>query len=91
MNEPDLDLDALRRAYTPEEAPPCRVCGAKLEVARMGGGEATKWACSVADPIRTGDWDHYSQSEWRQYRMGDSRVLALIDAYEAVREAVKSA
>jgi hypothetical protein len=30
-------------------------------------------------------WDHFSQSQWTQFRVGDSQVLALIDAYEALR------
>ena len=91
------DIVKLRKRYTAEPVPPCRVCGGELSIARAGGGEATKWACSPLedDPdapgmlrVKTGRGradDHYSQSQWTQYRGGDSDVLDLIAEIEKLR------
>ena len=79
----------LREQYKAEPIPPCRVCGGPLRVASMGGGNATKWACSMweDDPAVPGELrrkagrsaadEHYQRSEWTQYRNGDSAVLEM--------------
>ena len=85
----------LRRIYTPDPIPPCRVCGRPLSIASVGGGQATRYACSNMenDPDRPGylrriaDWDpaddHYARSVHTDYKSGgDSRVLELIRRFE---------
>jgi len=78
------DLAALRARYTPTPVPPCRVCGGPLSIARMGGGEATEYACSESRPTKVGEYDkwlvgHYRRSHWTQLRPGDPDILALLD------------
>lgn len=89
--EPDLPelIARLRARYTAEPVPPCPVCGARLGIASMGGGNATVYACSsdaarasVLAPYGTGD-GHYNRSRWTQFRPGDEGVLAALDALEA--------
>jgi hypothetical protein len=98
MQPPDKELpewtDAellswLREKYKAEQIPPCRVCGGPLRVASMGGGNATRWVCSVweYDPDVPGEMrrkaqrgvadEHYTRSQWTQFREGDSAVLEL--------------
>ena len=85
------DEQELRAYYGPVEVPPCRLCGAPLTIGSIGGGKATKWACSAADFKTMGkDWlDHYSKSRWTDYRRGgDERVIAALDALDATRAQV---
>lgn len=80
-------LKELTRRYEPTEVPPCRVCGAPLEVAAVGGGSPTRYACSTqsATNLPT-DWDHYERSRWEDRRQGgDEAVMRLIAAYRALR------
>lgn len=74
----------LQERYAAPEIPPCRVCGARLAIAAMGGGNATIYRCSEAKlPDGKTDWDHYSRSEHRDARQGgDSRVIELVKRYE---------
>lgn len=82
------DLDEIRERYTADEVPPCRVCGGPLDVASMGGGNATEWACATTTTADA-DWlDHYNASRWKQYRSGDRRVLDLCDEVDALRAGV---
>lgn len=78
-----IDLVALREHYTADEVPGCSVCGGPLGVASAGGGRATVWACQTVEMKDPGWLHHYSASKFTQYRAGDSRVIALIDAVEA--------
>lgn len=79
----ELDLEALKKRYTPEPIPPCRVCGAPLTIARAGGGAATEYACSAAKP--PGEWiEHYERSRFTHYRPGDLDVLSLLTRIEAL-------
>lgn len=94
-NAADL-IEELRERYTPEQVPPCRVCGGELSVQSIGGGNATVWACSGMedDPEQPGHSrykadrrpadDHYAQSRWIQHRDGDRTVLELIRRFETV-------
>lgn len=97
-----LDLTTLRGRYTAEPVPPCRVCGRELTVQSSGGGNATTYGCSglipdpadpenslIRDPNRTIADKHYSDSKWTQYRSGDTEVIALIDAFEALVAGVR--
>lgn len=95
------ELSQLAERYTPDEIPPCRVCGAPLTIGAMGGGAATKWACSAASvtgpypediatdqqkrTYRRAQMDHYSASKWTEYRSGDGWVLALIAEVRKLR------
>ena len=91
----DAELLAwLREQYKAEPIPPCRVCGGRLSVASMGGGNATRWACGMweDDPDAPGKLrrkpgrgladGHYERSEWTQYREGDAAVLELVARME---------
>lgn len=86
----DAELLAwLREQYKAEPIPPCRVCGGPLTIASIGGGNATRWACDMweRDPSKPEELrrkegrgcadEHYSRSQWTQYRDGDSAVLEL--------------
>ena len=74
----------LTESYKAPEVPPCRVCGGELSCQRVGGGEATVWACSglvdgeLQEGRRIAD-EHYRRSEWEDRSQGgDGRVLELI-------------
>ena len=100
-------VTALVKRYRASIIPPCRVCGAKLSAQRCGGGEPTIWACShyEDDPGRPGYCrpkadrsiadDHYSQSEYTDYRQGgDDVVIEAIRRWRpdlAVEEGVQRA
>lgn len=88
-------VDLLRKRYTEETVPPCRVCGAPLSVQRCGGGEPTIWACDglsesgsgmVHKEGRSFADEHYTKSRFTQYRVGDSDVLAACDLIEELRK-----
>lgn len=88
------DLDDLEKRYTAEPIPDCRVCGAKLTIASMGGGHATVYKCpevykngfkklgSVEDQ---GQSTHYSLSEHRDLNPGDWYGLMLVQELKAWR------
>lgn len=87
-------LTRLRERYTDEVIPPCRICGAALEVACAGGG-VIKYACSSEDAKksvfgpRSGlgppeHEEHYRRSEYQVIARGDREVLALVAAYESL-------
>ena len=80
------ELVLLREQYLYEEPPRCPVCDAELSIAACGGGEPTRYACSKADPIKTGDWGHYRQSQWTDRKGDDDRVIRLLDEIEASRQ-----
>ncbi len=93
----DADLVALLRyQYTGDTVPPCRVCGAALSIASMGGGQATVYACAGVEN-GTGETgtlrqkvgrsvadEHYSKSQWTRYKDGDAYVLELLQRFTAV-------
>lgn len=93
----DEELAVLRERYTPEPVPPCRVCGGRLTIGSMGGGNATKWGCATPDAPPLPDyrfkdeikdrWFHYRYSSWTQYRDCDSLVIRLVAMVEAARSA----
>lgn len=77
----------LVNQYTPEPIPPCRVCGRELSMQAAGRGP-TVYACSgeyedeagrtlYREGRRVAD-EHYSNSRFEQYRMGDRRVMAIV-------------
>jgi hypothetical protein len=84
--------DRLRKRYTADVPPPCRVCGRELRIQRAGGGCVTEWGCDglESDPDNPGmlrrapDYDpaddHYIRSKWTQYRTGDQDVLDLLES-----------
>lgn len=79
-------LATLTKRYEPTIAPPCRVCGAPLDIVACGGGSPTRYACSTqsASNLPT-DWDHYDRSRWEDRRQGgDEDVMLLIAAYRAL-------
>ena len=79
----------LRKAYAIPTIPPCHICGGKLSIQRLGGGEPTVYACTGTDehgdmqPGRSFVDRHYSDSHYTdRSRGGDERVLELIARYE---------
>lgn len=90
-------LEELHIRYAEPKIPKCRICGGALSVQRAGGGGPTIWACSgmIDDPTGERNWiyaegrscadKHYERSRWTDYRRGgDSDVIDLIDAYQAL-------
>ncbi|WP_336766875.1 hypothetical protein [Pantoea ananatis] len=90
-------LEELRSRYAEPKIPSCSICGGDLSVQRSGGGGPTIWACSgmIDDPAGERTWiyaegrscadKHYESSRWTDYRRGgDSDVIDLIDAYQAL-------
>ncbi|WP_394515004.1 hypothetical protein [Pantoea sp. SGAir0215] len=90
-------LKELRSRYAEPKIPSCSICGGELSVQRSGGGSPTIWACSgmIDDPTGERTWiyaegrscadEHYERSRWTDYRRGgDSDVIDLIDAYQAL-------
>lgn len=95
MSEEELSdanlIAALERAYSATIVPPCRICGAPLAIATCGGGEPTKYRCSVMSGAPHNgvpmDWNHYEHSGWTDYRQGgDEHVIELIRRYRAAAE-----
>jgi hypothetical protein len=78
--------EAVNR-YTPDEVPPCRVCGERLSIQAAGRGP-TVYGCSGTYEDENGRIryregrtiadEHYSNSQWEQYRHGDTLVLKLV-------------
>lgn len=90
-NDQTRILAMLRHQYTPEPIPPCPVCGAELTVGRMGGGDATRYACPNSGLIRArtpeerdAARDHYSRSQFVHRHDGDGNALAMLDVIEAI-------
>jgi len=79
-------LQELTSRYKPTMVPPCRICGAPLEIAAVGGGSPTVYACSTQSATNLpADWDHYERSRWEDRRRGgDPAVMELIAAYRAL-------
>ena len=80
-----VDYDTLRKRYTADPIPNCEVCGASMRIQSAGGGNATVYGCDSHRPF---DSEHYSRSRWKQYRPGDSDVLALLDRVAELEKAV---
>jgi len=87
-------LKEMRERYAPPADPVCPVCQEPMGIVSMGGGP-TIFACDgrlVEDDVLVG-WaegrspndDHYSRSRTVVYRLGNSDVIALIDAYELLQ------
>lgn len=83
----DEDLiHMLHHWYDPPVIPPCRVCGGKLAIQAMGGGQPTKYAHQVHLPSGMIDWDHYEKSGYEDRKQGgDEAVIELIKRYEGKR------
>lgn len=84
------ELSILRARHVPPEIPPCRVCGAKLEIASIGGGRAAKYACSsdaashmksqASTPKEREEISsHYFASAVHISYHGDHEVVAIVD------------
>lgn len=67
-------LKDLRERYTPHETPHCHICGGEMALHATGPGGFTYY-CAL--PSRK----HFSESRAVVHRVGDYRVIALIDAY----------
>lgn len=79
-------IGLLDNRYKPSVIPPCSVCGSKLGIASIGGGEATRYACKKAQGKDGMDWAHYRMSGYSDYRRGgDSDVIQLIKRYVRVK------
>ena len=72
-------LSELRRSYTRDPVPPCRICGGPLSVQSIGGGQPTVWACSGKedDPDRpnyiqtkAGRWEKAEPGSPSEYERG---------------------
>lgn len=75
-------LEQLERAYMPPPIPKCRICGADLSIGAIGGGEPTRYYCSVMSGAPHNgakmDWDHFGESLWLDRSQGgDLRVIEL--------------
>lgn len=89
------ELSILRSEHAPVHIPPCRVCGAELEIGSMGGGRGTKYACSsvaastikssrekgapLTNEEREAASNHYGASAVHVSYHGDPSVVAVID------------
>lgn len=75
-------IEMLTKRYEPSVIPPCRVCGAKLRIGAIGGGQPTRWACPKAQGKDGMDWAHYRQSGFEDRRHGgDSDAIQLIKRF----------
>jgi hypothetical protein len=92
LSDADLVEFVLGR-HTADPVPPCRLCGGPLLLGSFGSGKAPVWSCDGKEPDpdapgrlrwkagrRPAD-NHYSASQWTQYRTGDEWVLELVDRY----------
>lgn len=80
-------VTALVKRYRESVIPPCRVCGGKLSLQSVGGGRPTVWGCGMYEddpdnpdrcrpkPGRSIADEHYSQSEYVDYRQGGDDVV----------------
>ncbi|HWL42742.1 MAG TPA: hypothetical protein VNQ73_07350 [Ilumatobacter sp.] len=93
-----IELSIVRSRHLPPIVPPCRVCGADLEVVSIGAGHATKYACSSPEARRAGSRGaereqrlvalrHYHDSEVRIAYHDDPLTVAAIDELLARRAA----
>lgn len=89
----NADLVAIiEERYGEYEVPPCRVCGAPLAIARMGGGSLAEYACSskeasdsvYATPYR--EDNHYNNSHWKAPNHPDAHIRELVERFERLRE-----
>ena len=75
----------IARRHEPSKIPPCRVCGGPLSLEASGGGEPSRWACSIGkgESDTTG---HYVQSQHvDQHQSGDPLVVELLARVEGLR------
>lgn len=85
MSDINQALINLLKRYTPTPISPCRVCGGPRSLASVGDGDAPTVACDhTRKPDGTMDWDHYQRSRGKHLGTGDSEVVELIDAYNAL-------
>ncbi|MCK0441083.1 hypothetical protein MUG78_16915 [Gordonia alkaliphila] len=87
-------LDELVEQYTPIPVPPCRICGADLEIERLSSGQPTRYVCPVANrqSKKAGindlpALDHYMASQDWHTDDSDLRVVALVAEVRALRAA----
>ena len=74
----------INERYAPSVIPKCRICGAEMTIGASGGGEPTRWYCSVAQDSKPMDWKHFGDSLWEDRRHGgDGRVMELLRRYKA--------
>lgn len=85
----DALIASLRRRYSPDPIPPCRICGAVLELVTPAATRSSaRYACTYRG---TAGSEHYVGSVWLQPNPGDTDLLALLDVTQddlAASEAV---
>jgi hypothetical protein len=89
-----VELSVLIGAHGPVEPDPCRVCGHDMKMAKMGGGEATEYACASAAadfiraPVEQRDaaYKHYGRSRQSIVYHGDERVVTALTELRRLRE-----
>jgi hypothetical protein len=74
-------VELVLEMNTPTEIPPCRVCGAELEIGAAGGGYPTRYHCGSANADvlkhKSGTreyseaFEHYSESTFEDRRSVD--------------------
>lgn len=74
----------INERYAPSVIPKCRICGGDMTIGASGGGQPTRWYCSVAQDSKPMDWKHFGDSLWEDRRQGgDSRVMELLRRFKA--------
>lgn len=89
INTEEQVLKDLVERYAPPSVPPCRVCGALLEISACGGGKPTMYMCSNEGPGKGKpvDWGHLENSRWEDRRAGgDPRVIDLVSSKQKLNQ-----
>jgi len=92
MKEGEL-LEKLERKYERPTPGVCVVCCGKLTIAHSGGGLPLRWVCEEA-LAQVGSDDEQAQSHLDESacldyrRVGDARVMQLIEMYRDLRAKV---
>ena len=79
-------VNELINRWTPGEVPPCRVCGEKLSLGKIGGGSAIYYCSSTHElngklelKEKRFLYDiHESESKFTQYKFGDVFAIDLL-------------
>jgi hypothetical protein len=87
-----MDIDSIRKRYTPDVVPACRICGSPLTRITHTTA-AVLWGCDPSGvgggncPLLGREWSdkHYEQSQFHQFNEGDPDVLSLCDEVEKLR------
>lgn len=97
-------LTRLRAKYTRAVPGNCPTCGLPVTVEDHPGGYPLPWSCPVglaawqaaqapgaSDAQRQAAREHWESSRWEDYRrVGDRRVMELIERYERLRQVVNN-